>query len=105
MAQGDKLTFNTTTKKLPTIEIDGSLFEIRPIGAGHLLDIEELTSTITETKATTEEESKSQLSKTRELFNLVESLLIQKGDLTAKEVIRRIPAKKLGEFIKLLAEA
>lgn len=90
------IEFNSFDKELPQIKIDGELFEVRPIGGGLLLDIEELQTTLTE--------NTDDLSSIRKLYEAVESLLVSKGKLTAKEALRRIPAKKLGKLVKILVE-
>lgn len=91
--------FNTVTDdKLPEIKIDGELFNVRPIGAGLLLDIEELISKFGDS------DDANKLKATKELFSILEGLLIQKGDLTAKEVIRRVPLNKLTDLINVLIE-
>lgn len=95
------IEFNTTDEKLPEIKIDGELFEIRPVGAGLILDIEELQGKVS---AENDGDNSEQLAAMRQMFDAIEGLLIPKGKITAKEVVRRMPVNKLGDFVKVLVE-
>ncbi len=105
------------------MRIDGELFEIRPVGASLLLDIAELeikmselaevVNSVNETGANDQTEEKSladrelvkkQLASGREMFNIVEDLLIPKGKKTSKEAVKYMSQEKLQEFLKLLME-